>query len=318
MRAVLHSVSSATRAKPISALIQAAENSRGEWPGPLSSASPRKYAEHVVYSLLESRLLRPAMRVRCPRCATDADIRPEDLSTDLRCALCGEEFSLGLALALAGTGTPWRYQLAANIPPPRLKSTLPAMAALAILRSYRAGYAPSLPNLLGLEVHAPQWECELDLAAAVIDGPSTVVVIGEVKGGRDPIDTNDLDNLTRVQEKLRQAGIETLILVATTRQALTPEEHAALRVQCERAPERLHGGGSVLPALPLVLLGADLSAPWISDHHPWRWGEPGRPPLAEMALESCRRNLGLAEVEFERTANGWQLRPRWTDGNVIA
>jgi len=150
--------------------------------------APSEYAKRVVYSLLGSRLLQPAIPVRCPRCATDVDMRPEDVVSDVRCALCGEEFPLGLALALPGAASQWRYQLAASIPSARLKSTSPVMAALAVLRSHRAGIAPVLPHFSGLEVHAPGWDCELDIAAAVVDGPSTVAVIGGVKGGRDPID----------------------------------------------------------------------------------------------------------------------------------
>jgi hypothetical protein len=313
VRAVLEKVRRAPRAIPMSKLIEEAENWRGEWPGPLSGLTPRGYATQVVYGLLTSRLLQPAMSVRCPRCTTDADIRPEDLASDMRCTLCGEEFPLGLALALGAPGSPWLYRLAANIPPERLRSTLPVMAALAILREYRVGSTPTLPHVLGLEVHAPEWKCELDITAAIMDGPSTVVVIGEVKGGRDPIDQNDLDNLTRVQSALRAKDIETLILAATTRSELRPEEHTALRALCERAPERLRWRGGAAPALPLVLLGQDLSAPWMTENHPWHWSPPGGPPLGEIALQSCRRNLGLIAAEFYNVGSSRRLRLQWRD-----
>ena len=311
VRAVLDKVSRSPQATPMSMLIGEAQRWRGKWPDPLSRLTPRDYATDVVYGLLRSRLLQAAMSVRCPRCTTDADMRPEDLVSDMRCALCGEEFSLGLALARARSGSPWRYRLAANIPPSRLRSTLPVMAAMAILRQYRAGGAPSLPHVLGLEVHTPGWDCELDITAAILDGPLTVMVIGEVKGGRDPIDENDLDNLTHVQVALRIKGIDALILAATTREKLQPAERAALRALCERAPERLHGGGGVVPALPLVLLGRDLSAPWMAEDHPWQWTPPGGPPIAGIALESCRRNLGLVSAEPGRADNGQKFRLQW-------
>ena len=60
------------------------------------------------------------------------------------------------------------------------------------------------------------------------------------------------------------------MLAATTRPSLHPQERAALRALCDRAPERLHTGGASFLSLPLVLVGRDLSTPWMSDEHPWR------------------------------------------------
>lgn len=313
VRTVLHRASRATRATPISALIERALGDRGEWPGPLSRQSPRDYATSIVHWLIARGLLRPALRVRCPHCATDVDMRSDELASELQCGLCGADFALGLALALGGPSTPWVYQLAANIPPERLRSALPVMAALAVLCSHRAGTSAALPHVLGLEVRAPGWSCELDIAAAVIDGPTTLVVVGEVKGGSDPIDANDLVNLARVHDHLRASGVEALMFAATTRKSLTPDERVALRALCDRAPERLLTGGASVLSLPLVLIGRDLSSPWMSDEHPWRWGQPGEPPLAGMALESCKRNLGLADIRYVRVSDGFALRPQWAD-----
>jgi hypothetical protein len=226
----------------------------------------------------------------------------------LRCSLCGDDFALGYALAQRESL--WRYRLGASIPPERLKSSLPVMAALAVLRSYGA---PALPNLLGLRVSEPGWTgCEIDIVAAITDGPTTVVVIGEVKGGRDPIDMNDLENLERVQYALRTEGIEALILAATTRDKLTDAELDALRALADRAPARLYTGGSLALALPIVLVSDNLSAPWLSEQHPWRWGEPGELPLDGLALESCRRNLGLADLKVEAADDTWKARPQWS------
>ena len=105
-------------------LIEAALNARGSWPDALSRRSPRDYATSVVYDLADSGLVVPTVSVRCPRCATETDVRPEDLATEMRCTVCRGELNLGLALALQGTQNPWRYRLAAHLPPSRIRSGL--------------------------------------------------------------------------------------------------------------------------------------------------------------------------------------------------
>ena len=314
VRAVLHQASNATRAHPIARLIESAISSRGDWPDLLSNLTPRQYGTRVVYWLIERGLLRPALQVRCPRCATETDMRPEDLASHLRCSLCDGDFALGIALATTSRkGSHWAYELAATVPPTRLRSALPVMAALGVISSHRAGSAPAIPHVLGLEVHTPSWDCELDIAAAVIDGTSTVVVVGEVKGGHDAIDANDLGNLERVRDGLRSVGVESIVVAATARESLSAEERADLRALCERAPQRISHGGSVSLNLPLVLVARDISMPWMNEEHPWHWGDLGQPALGGMAMESCRRNLGLADLDFQSTSDGWVQSPRWTD-----
>ena len=53
-------------------------------------------------------------------------------------------------------------------------------------------------------------------------------------------------------------------------------------------------------------------APWLSEQHPWRWGEPGELLLDGMVLEPCRRNLGLADLKLEAADDTWKARPQWS------
>jgi len=163
-----------------------------------------------------------------------------------------------------------------------------------------------MPHVFGLTLKLDEWSCEIDLAALIMDGPLTLAVVGELKGGRDQIDAHDVANLQRVQQLLRTASIETFVMVGTTRGQLKAAEVALLRIACESSPERLMRRHAGL-ALPIVLCGPDLSVPWFDDGHPWRWGSPGGAPLGGLAEVSCRRNLGLSEG-----APTWQpVEQRW-------
>jgi hypothetical protein len=312
VRQVLYDLSNADRSSPIAKLIRAALGARGAWPDFMSRRSPAEYATSVVYGLADTGLVVPTVSVRCPSCATETDVRPDDLAAEMRCAVCRSELNLGLALALQGTHNPWRYRLAAHLPPGRIRSGLAAMAANAVLRSaHRAGSAPAMPHVFGMTVRLKTWSCEIDVAALILDGPLTLAVVGEVKGGREQIEATDIENLQRVQEMLRSAGVETFVLAGTTRNRLDAAEVAILRAACESAPDRLmrHHHGLVLP---IVLCGAEMSMPWFDEDHPWRWGTPGGLPLGGLAERSCQRNLGLQEGDptWRPDDDGWNLN--WT------
>jgi hypothetical protein len=147
--------------------------------------------------------------------------------------------------------------------------------------------------MFGLTVQVDGWSCEVDIASFISDGPATLAVVGELKGGTEAIDSTDITNLQRVQGLLRAQGIETFILAGTTRDRLFHEEISLLRTACEAAPRRLSRRFHDL-ALPIVLCGRDMSMPWMNEDHPWRWGTPGGPPFAGLAEGGCRRNLGLS------------------------
>lgn len=314
VRQVLYDLCNADRSYPIARLLNSAARARGRWPGPFSQSAPKTYDQSVVYRLLSTGLVVPTVSVRCPRCATDTDVRPDDLATDMRCVVCRSDLNLGLALALQGGSNPWRYHLAAHLPPARVRSALAVMATHAVVRAcYRAGASPAMPHVFGLTVAVGDWSCEVDVAAVIMDGPMTFAVVGEVKGGNQEIDANDVANLQRVQEMLRAARIETFLLFGTTRDQLTPAEIMLLRAACESSPQRLLRRRSG-HALPIVLCGQDVSTPWDDQDHPWRWGTPGDVPFRALSSESCSRNLGFDAdgPVWHRERQEWEFV--WRDG----
>jgi hypothetical protein len=314
VRAVLNEAARTPRGRPFDALVQTARQHQGPWPGPFSSPTGRSnYPRNVILHLLARKLLRPLLPVKCPRCATESTIPPDDLADEIRCEMCSETFPLGLALGLAGRRLDWRYRLAGNVSPNRLAETLPLMATLTILSTYRQLSPTTVPHVLGLQLTALNRSCEVDVALALNDGGVPLVVVGEVKSQRDPIDAEDLANLASVQHHLRSKNIECFVLAATLRDTFDPEELTALRGFCENPPDPVYRRASRLdPVLPIVLTGRDLSTPEHSDDHPMSWKRPGSGTILGMigrAAESCRRNLGLADISYEPTTDGrgWQL-----------
>jgi len=172
-----------------------------------------------------------------------------------------------------------------------------------------------MPHLFGLGIELNGWKCEIDIAALIPDGPLTLAVVGELKGGSELIDQKDVENLQRVQYLFRAANVETFLLAGTTRVRLDPSEVAILRAACEASPPRISGHHHAL-ALPIVLCGRDLSMPWDDDAHPWRWGTPGGPPLGGLTEASCQRNLGLHEGEPSWLHGEDRWRFRWTDDSA--
>lgn len=69
IRAVLTTTAAAHDGRPMSALIQAANNYRGKWPGPLTpERAAQEYPLNAVRYLLQKKVLQPALPVRCPDC----------------------------------------------------------------------------------------------------------------------------------------------------------------------------------------------------------------------------------------------------------
>ena len=311
IREVLMQVGRSPRGKPLAALIAAALKRQGPWPGLLSSPGrTKRYPNEVTNRLIGQKVLKPVLPLKCPYCGTETTFTAEDLTTVLECGLCSETYPLGFALAQSKHND-WLYRLTGNVSPDQMAEALPIMAAMTILSGYRGLSATSLPHVLGLEVGSGKsWSCELDIAAFIECGGPSVAVVGEVKSVRDPIDESDIANLVRVQERLRSKHIECVILGATLRQELDPSEVAAFRKLCEQAPSSLNRRSSPELVLPIVLTRGDLSIPLFDDNHPSRWNEPGG-GLSGLATESCRRNLGLAEIRNRWTGSEWALEPVW-------
>jgi hypothetical protein len=121
--------------------------------------------------------------------------------------MCLREFPLGLALGMKPNGrNDWRYQVGGHVGHERLKEALPVMAALQVLCSRNYYRESMIPFVLGWEVKGPRLQCEVDIAALLDYRGRRALVIGEVKSRLDPIDVNDLTNLSTVQQRIRKTA----------------------------------------------------------------------------------------------------------------
>jgi len=296
--------------RPFPALIKSAQKARGAWPNSIfdREQADREYPGRIVRYLLARKILRPVLPVECPECATTAYLAPESLTTDYSCDMCGKVHPLGLILSLKNQ-VPWHYKTASTLTADQIAETMPIMAAVNVLHTFfRITGGGDLPHVLGLKItEGKSWECEVDLALLADDRGAPLVIIGEIKSYRDSVSEADLANLAKVQHYLRSEGLECVILAATLHERIEGEELQALRRACEQSPDRsVERFASLRPVLPLVLTAKELSAPEHTEHHPNRWGVYD---ILERAEQSCRRNLGLANMQYlgEAAGSSWEF-----------
>jgi hypothetical protein len=218
--------------------------------------------------------------------------------------MCGHSFALGLALSLSNQRLGWQYRLAGTVPEQQILAALPVMAALSVVTSsaYQGG---TPPYVLGLEIRGADIRCEVDIALAMNDNGPAAVVVGEVKSGGTSIDGNDLANLERVQAFLKTKRVDSYVLIATLRDRLSIREQIDLRELCN-ACSTVTARWSLKPLLPIVLVSQDMSVPRYTKEHPGSWTR--QEGLAELAIESCRRNLGLLDFRPAGSEDRWSLQ----------
>ena len=310
-RAGLIEVARSQRGRPSGAIVQYIRKYQGSWPNQFASSQLRSnYPGRVFRYLLAKGILRPVLPVVCPYCTTSTAVRPEDLATQMKCEMCLQDFPLGLALGTSvGKSNDWLYQLAGHIDQSRLSEALPVMATLQLLASYRFLSPSIVPYVLGWTVQGPSLDCEVDIAVAVDERGLPTVIIGEAKHRLDSIDANDLNNLKRIQDHIREIGVECFILTAILRD-LRQEEIGALREFASRPPNTLPTRSSIEPVLPIILTEKDLSVTQLDEQYPTRW-TPGDGTVG-LAKESCRRNLGMITLDDAFDASGFHFQPRWS------
>jgi hypothetical protein len=308
VRAVLSMAANSHHGISIASLLGRAKNVRGGWPHGAMSSAPEQYVRDVVYYLLKRKVLNPVLPVRCPNCSAEASVRPEDLKSEHSCGLCGEQTPLGFAIATRKKND-WLYRLASEIAPERLTETLPLMAVMSSLSA--AARSGSYPAVLGVEVASPSASFEIDVAMILSGDFLPKMVVGEVKSYRDDITAGDIEHLCMMQKLLRAKEVDCYILAATFKKVLAPETILALRDACENMPTSL--GSLITPVLPIVLTEPNLSAPHQSEADPSSWKNAWGGGLAELAEESCRRNIGLRSVELVHKSNGYGWKFEWDE-----
>jgi hypothetical protein len=133
------------------------------------------------------------------------------------------------------------------------------------------------------------------------------IVVGEVKNN-NPLDSDDVEHLLAVQKWFLGRGLHCYPLFATLQDAMSPEEVSILRGACEAAPMSLES--QIYPLMPIILVASDLSAPPLTSAHPRSWRSPGE-RWATFAVETCKRNLGLVDVEWTGTPEAAPFSCRW-------
>lgn len=274
---------------PLPYLREVLERDRGGWPGPLSRLSSKDYADQRLNNLLHSGLFVPVLKVHCSHCRVERWSSAEELGSTMTCEFCGELFQLALSHALSRPR--WHYRLAAHLPAKQVQALLPALAAASLIEQFRHVEEPTMAHGLGLEVEFSDRKLELDIAVYVADH-DWLTVIGEVKGA-NRIDQKDVENLEFAASRLSQQDVRCLQLFATLKTHFTQEEITTLRRRVERSGMISTSNGSLLPNMPLVLTGPDLSQSPDSEDHPWRWDAKNYSGLHGTAVTSCERNLGL-------------------------
>jgi hypothetical protein len=275
------------------------ENFRGDWPDGLFQATAKQYAEQESRRLLNSKLLRPVMPIKCPSCRSTLALSPAQVQEDIVCDFCSETFTLGLALSLANKHPTWGYRLATHVSVAQIVSALPMLATVSLLARLERGGVESIPHVLGLTIEGPKGrKMEADVAAFVNDH-RPVVVVGEVKNC-DDITATDVDNLYRFYEKLHDTGTDALVMIATLKETLSDDEKRILRTHMTRSRFSVESLEPREVAFPLIFTKHELSAnPW-SEDHPWHRSKPGQGHMSlfGLARDSCMRYLDMTDDEL--------------------
>lgn len=293
--AVLRAAGEGREGMTLDHLRQTVERERGDWPEPFSRVTPPEYARRALDYVFLAGLFVPTLRVHCSYCRVERWASADELAAKMPCEFCGQEYNLALSHSLAQPK--WRYRLAAHLRSAQVQALLPALAVSSLLGQFRLVEEAPLSHVFGLEVVLDGKKVEADIAVYLPDHDWTAV-IGEVKNA-NRIDANDVENIEFVEHRLRARDVRCLSLFATLKSELTDQEVQVLRQRVERSRLVRTSRGNLLPSMPLVLTGPDLSHPALSEEHPWRWDNKGDAGILGTAITSCERNLGLQDYSYD-------------------
>ena len=184
-------------------------------------------AAQTFQRLLESGVFQAGLHLRCPACTITSRHPPGVLDAEVRCPRCGTEFLLAPTLPESH----WEYQASGFFAHHHEHGAIPVI--LTMLRLEHDVGMAALRALFLAPSHTLAWDgfdCESDfLALSQGHDGSIVVAIGESKGGPQKIEPDDVRKLKAVADRVRKAGIECYVVLATTRDAFSDDEIEAFR-----------------------------------------------------------------------------------------
>ena len=324
IRAVIRQALKSPYGANAESLVAAAGKNKGRWPG---RSFPRRgykdYPAQVIGVLAEQGILQPLACLKCPSCASTIRLTPSELSSPVRCELCSASVPFGTYIANSPQRpAAWAMRVMPALDEAHFSETIPVMAALSVFHAAcgKSFTGTGMTYLVGAELVAGAMECEIDFMILLQDAQLPAVIISEAKAG-DPghpaqsalLSSDDLAHLEAVQDSIRALGIDCWICFATTRSALEQSEIELLRRSCERSLTPVFDfQGSLLPVLPVVLTGDDLSVPAFDECHPARRVHEHFPRLPALGKDTCQRQLGLADVDYTTGSDGTlRARPQW-------
>jgi hypothetical protein len=185
-------------------------------------------AAQTFQRLLEKGVFQAGLHLRCPTCTTTSRYLPGVLDAEIRCSRCGTLFLLAPALA----DSRWEYQASGFFAHHSEHGSIPV-----ILTMLRLEHDVEERALFLAPSHTLKWDgfdCESDFLALSQRHDGTVVVaVGESKGGPQKIEPDDVRKLSLVADRMRVAGIECYIVLASTRDSFSDEEMAAFRAYAD-------------------------------------------------------------------------------------
>jgi ribosomal protein S27E len=184
--------------------------------GNLEDVPRAKEPTQAFDRLLDTEVLRPFLRIKCPECRLWRLFEPESLQAHLRCPGCGSVFPLAYHLRRGPDGqrSSWRFCRSGLLAERGHAGAIPVILTMLRL-SISLDSGKAMFVLPSLDLTGTDLACETDVLAIEIDmhgKPS--VIFGEVKSGGSEIDDNDISNLDRAAEYVRESGVSAYLVFA--------------------------------------------------------------------------------------------------------
>jgi hypothetical protein len=173
--------------------------------------------EHVFLYLLEKRVFRVGLNLKCPSCELDFWVHLDDVSTFVKCELCGKSFDISRQLKDRN----WTYRRSGLFGRQNnQEGSIPVALTLQQLDTHLkptlSGGALFLTNMSLTPTHGNIRPCETDIFVAVARGDRIQVAVGECKDAGGQIELDDARKLAAVADAFPRDRFDTYIVLSKT------------------------------------------------------------------------------------------------------